>query len=419
MEKNELNTVTLLLFTELFPYGINSEQAFLINEINYLTDAFKKVIIFPHSGRGEQTTTGSFTIDLSLDNILHERSKPGMVLSAMKQTLLYKEFFAKNIFFWNSFRLRRLIYCLARYSLVKNWFLNYLDVNNLLSSRVLVYTYWNDEITAGLLGCKSHLRNTRFISRAHGHDLFENYWDYLPCQGYNVKYLDRLFLVSRAALNYTKDKYPDSGDKLSLSHLGVNAAKKYTEKSIDGILRIVSCSYVVRLKQIDLIIRSIAEYSKKYHQKVEWTHIGDGIQMEEIKSLAESNRSELFTYCFKGFIPNDEVLENYRESPFDLFIHLSESEGGVPVAIQEAIAHGIPVIATNTGGIYEAVNSETGKLLKDHPGIGEIAEAIHQVVSDNKKFEIMRNKCVLHWKNYFDEKRNFSEYASELCNLFT
>lgn len=301
----------------------------------------------------------------------------------------------KNTLFWNNYRLRRLIYYFARQALVKKWFNKLSNAEiKFRSSPFLVYTYWNNEITTGLLGCKPQLQNTRFISRAHGHDLYEDYWHYLPCQEYNIKNLDRLFLVSQQAMTYINAKYPEFRNNVILSHLGVKEAIKPAERSKDGILRIVSCSYVVKLKRVELIIESLAEYAGKYQKKLEWTHFGDGDQMERIQALAETCSPDWFSFSLKGFVKNQEVLKYYQDNPVDLFIHLSESEGGVPVAIQEAQAHGIPVIAANVGGVAEIVNSETGELLAFNPNINEVVAAINRVNKKNQESNSNQKECI-------------------------
>lgn len=419
MEENRLKDTTLLLFTEMFPFGLNSEQAFLSSEIKHLTKAFQKVIIFPQIIGDEQTTSGNFQVDNTLSRFLRKRTKFKMLIVALKQKLLYKEFLTKNFKYWNRYRLSRLFYFIAAEALVGKWFRNYIAVHKSLeTSKVLVYTYWNNEITTGLLGCKSHLPYAKFISRAHGHDLFDmNHYDYLPCLRYNLQNLNRFFLVSQSAFNYIVNKYPEFFDKVILSHLGVKPAMRLTEKSKDGVLRVLSCSYVIKIKRIDLIILSLSEYSRKSHAKVEWTHFGDGYEMGRIQRIAKSNTSEWFSYTFRGFVPNNEILKFYEENPIDLFIHLSESEGGVPVAIQEAQAHGIPVIATAVGGIPEIVNSNVGVLLKDRPSQDDVVRAIRYGMSDRKKHINMRKNSLKNWKENYNEVKNYKIFLNKIFEI--
>jgi len=416
MGENRLKQTTLLLFTEIFPFGFNSEQAFLSSEINHLTNAFQKVIVFPQITKDEETTFGKFQVDLSLAYFLYKRSKPEMLFIAIKQALLYMEFLGKNLFFWNSYRLRRLVYYTARQALVKKWFISYIAENQITSTRFLVYSYWNNEITTGLLGCKSELHNAYFISRAHGHDLNEDYWGYLPCQEYNLKNLDRLFLVSQQAVTYINVKYPEFREKVFLSYLGVKEAAKLAERSKDGILRVVSCSYIVKLKRVELIVASLAEYAVKCRQKLEWTHFGDGDQMESIRNLAESKTSDWFSFSLEGFVKHQDVLKYYQSNPVDLFLHLSESEG-VPVAILEAQAHGIPVVAANVGGVSEIVNCDAGFLLPGNPTIDEITEAIAKVLQDNGQIRQMQENSIKKQKNKFDESVNYKKFLNEIVTM--
>ena len=110
-------------------------------------------------------------------------------------------------------------------------------------------------------------------------------------------------------------------------------------------------------------------------------------------------------------------MNYYQNNPVDIFIHLSELEGGVPVAIQEAQAHGIPVIGTNVGGIPEIVSQRVGSLLSEDPTEEEIADAIHHIISDKNRFMQFRKNSVENWKENFNEKKNYDNFSSELINL--
>ncbi len=416
MEKNLLKDTTVLLFTELFPFGINSEKVFLQHEISYLVGAFKKVIIFPHLIEEEQTTSGNFIVVKKFERCLRKRNKSIMLFYALTQLLFYEELFTKKISFWNLPRIKRLTNYIARSALTKKWFQAYISENKLKHSNLLIYSYWNDEVITGLLGCKFNVPNAYYISRAHGHDLNEDYWGYIPCRGYNLAKLDRLFLVSNHAMEYVRVLYPGMKDKLALSYLGVKPSAKPAAFSTDGIVRIVSCSSVVKVTSIDLVANSLARYASQYHNKVEWIHFGDGLLMPEIRSLADTLATPSFKINLPGFLPNERISQFYMDHPVDLFIHLSESEG-VPLAIQEAQAHGIPVIATKVGGIPEIINSEVGILLPVSSTEDEIADTIFYITQERERFLLMRGKSFENWSLLFDEKKNYPSFINLLKEL--
>jgi hypothetical protein len=63
-----------------------------------------------------------------------------------------------------------------------------------------------------------------------------------------------------------------------------------------------------------------------------------------------------------------------------LFFHISESEGLGSAALL-ALAHGVPVVASNVGGLPEIViPNRTGLLVRNHPA--EITAAAHRILDD-------------------------------------
>jgi len=87
-----------------------------------------------------------------------------------------------------------------------------------------------------------------------------------------------------------------------------------------------------------------------------------------------------------GPVPHDRVIEMLRRREFDVVVHPSVrttdgAEEGIPVALMEALAYRIPVIATETGAIPELLDGGAGILVK--PACPEeLTEAIERVLLD-------------------------------------
>ena len=102
--------------------------------------------------------------------------------------------------------------------------------------------------------------------------------------------------------------------------------------------------------------------------------------MDAVKAIAESFGPTVSAKLL-GRISNSEVLRYYRENPVDLFINLSESEG-VPVSIMEALAHGVPVVATDVGGSAEIIDTGNGRVVDVGASVPQIVDAIHGLLDD-------------------------------------
>lgn len=81
---------------------------------------------------------------------------------------------------------------------------------------------------------------------------------------------------------------------------------------------------------------------------------------------------------FRGYVPiHDGLLELYRDS--HAFLHVSWTEG-LPQVLFEAFAAGLPVVATDVGGVAEAVD---GSALLVPPGEPDAAAASLQRVAED------------------------------------
>lgn len=406
----------LLLFTEQFPFGQSSETSFLQHEGRYLNERFD-VTIVPYGLQPGVKAIPGFDTDTSLAAVLAKKSVLKSIFHTLSSRFFYRELLSRNVLFWDIRKLKRFASYISRAVLVKKWFMKKGSYGK-SASKILLYTYWNNEITLGLGDAINGNSLYKLITRAHGHDLYENksFYGYIPCLKYSLELVEKFYTVSNDGQNYINNRLPGHENKVLTKYLGVFESTVTSNFSYDGILRIVSCSYLKKPKRVDRIIEGIAAFITKYPNKVKWTHFGDGPEEKSINSLAATYKSDSFEYDLKGFVPNKSVLKYYRENPVDLFITTSETEG-LPVTLQEAQAHGIPVIGTAVNGIPEIINEKVGVLLSENPGPDEIAEAIHYVISDRYRFLEMKKNSVENWSRYFNAQENYKNFAEELLSI--
>jgi glycosyltransferase involved in cell wall biosynthesis len=97
--------------------------------------------------------------------------------------------------------------------------------------------------------------------------------------------------------------------------------------------------------------------------------VGDGPQRSEYEELARS-AGPAHRITFHGYLPKPAVAELMRGASFLVLPSLGEN---LPVAVLEAMACGLPVVATRVGGVPELVDHENGLLVE--PGSAEALRA--------------------------------------------
>jgi glycosyltransferase involved in cell wall biosynthesis len=88
---------------------------------------------------------------------------------------------------------------------------------------------------------------------------------------------------------------------------------------------------------------------------------------------------------FRGFLSQKDLAALYRES--HVFVHPSEvtedkNQEGVPNSMLEAMATGLPVLATRHGGIPEAVTHERHGFLVPERDVDALHAAMRQLTAD-------------------------------------
>jgi glycosyltransferase involved in cell wall biosynthesis len=123
-----------------------------------------------------------------------------------------------------------------------------------------------------------------------------------------------------------------------------------------------------KIKGLDLLIKALADIEIDNF----FLHIGgDGLLLDYYRDLADKNG--ILTRCrFFGDIKREDIAEFY--SKLDIFILPSRYET-FGVVLIEAMAAGIPVIATKCGGPEEIVNEMNGILIEKE-NAHELKEAI-------------------------------------------
>jgi glycosyltransferase involved in cell wall biosynthesis len=129
---------------------------------------------------------------------------------------------------------------------------------------------------------------------------------------------------------------------------------------------------------------------------------GRGPDADLARELARQNEEWL---SYEGFVanPRQSVLPR-----LDALVLMSQQEG-LPMAILEALSAAVPVIATEVGGVPEAVTHCENGLLVPRT-VEALAGAIRQLVANRVKFQAMSVKARQAFEDRFEISHIVAEY---------
>lgn len=410
----------VLLFTDSFPFGHN--ESFLESELReWGNRGDVEIIIFPildTSGVQREIPSNSI-LDVKLSTKLKFFEKWIFLLFPLIffNPFFWKELKIYTLVLFNLKKLRKLV-AVSTFSKIIYQYLKK-NYKNELNSNSIFYSYWFYYAAyAGALLKRKHF-NFTLITRAHGTDVFQNRKDtgcYIPFRRFPIwKYFFKIFPVSEEGKRYLNQNQDFPLSKLEVSNLGINPPNIISSHSLKNNLSLVSCSNIIPVKRINLIIDGLAYYKEKYPNiELFWHHIGDGTFFSQIFDLADKNLSPLgISFKFHGQLKNSDVMNFYSKTPIDCFITTSSSEG-LPVSIMEALCFGIPVLATAVGGIPEAVNKNVGYILDENFSNDDFVNGLNKM-HDFKPLE-KREEIALWGKQKYSASVNHNAFILKIIS---
>ena len=413
----------LFIISDQFPYG--QGETFLETESNYY-DKFDSVIILSnYVGKKTEKRKLNNKIKIIRPEQLFFRSNSTIIKMLYSFNCLFSKKFYKELVELlinkklNFETIIHLISYTTKSNLSIKYALKWLIKNVDEKDFVTFYSYWLyfESYIATQLSKKAAI-NSSTISRVHGFDLYEERHpnSYIPYRKNTLSDLNMIYPISKSGKKYLTNKYPELSSKVEVSYLGTLNEYKTNFVSLKAdTIHIVSCSRLVPLKRVELIIEALELLSNEKIM-ITWSHIGDGELKEQLVSSAErrlSNKKNI-KYNFLGHVKNSDIRKLYSEQCFDIFINVSTTEG-LPVSIMEAASFGIPIIATNVGGTNEIVDEKNGFLLDKDFKTEELVNLIngYTELTENKKLNLRiesRNK----WLNNFNASSNYTTFFEEV-----
>ncbi len=155
---------------------------------------------------------------------------------------------------------------------------------------------------------------------------------------------------------------------------------------VNNRIKIISVGRLSKQKNPELLIKVTTNLPNDLINRIEVLLVGNGPKLGMVHKLVEQNKSLLIRVLPSA--TRDDIKKLLQKS--DIFV-LSTNWEGLPYSILEAMSVGLPVIATDVGGISELVDSSCGFLIKRDDGLA-LQRALSSLIMDNNlRFKMGEN----------------------------
>ena len=270
--------------------------------------------------------------------------------------------------------------------------------------------FWHPEPAMAFLDGK-------YMVSCHGMEILEE-----NMKGYRKLIYKKVFdnaLVIHVNSRYTKDLvinlFEVDPDKVVVINPPIDVKKfnsrgrKKKESFVIGTLTRFN-----RRKNVPNIIKALNILKEKYGVKFKYLLAGDGIDRRRI--MNELKRAK-FEYEYLSEISEEEKINEFYPS-IDVFVlpplELPNDVEGFGIVYLEANACGIPVVASKTGGVPDAVKEGVSGVFADPTNPENIADKILFVINTLEEWE---QRCKEHAENF--DVRKISKQFKELYEKVT
>lgn len=291
----------------------------------------------------------------------------------------------------------------------------------------LVHTQTPFGGVAGRLAAKSFRKSgeTKVIYFAHGFHFFKgasfkNYLIYYNIEKYLARYTDCLitlnqedFKTASKKFKKTKVEYvPGVGvDTTAINMLTVDKKAKCKELKIPHNKKIVlTMAELIPRKNVEGAINAFAAAE---NDDAILLICGKGREQRKLKDLVKELDIKDKVY-FAGY--RTDILEICRMS--DIFLFTSRQEG-LPVAVMQAMAAGLPVIASDIRGNRDLLapdkDSKSKDYLVDVNQTSEFTEKLNYLLKKEKECKKLGEANVANCRKYFD----IELVHQRMCDIYT
>jgi colanic acid/amylovoran biosynthesis glycosyltransferase len=261
---------------------------------------------------------------------------------------------------------------------------------------------------------------SRLITTFHGHDLSA----VITEKGDNV-YKD-LFLegdLFLAVSEHWKEKLIRlncNPEKIKVHRIGIDLEefKSGESKTQPGkLVKLLTIGRLAEKKGHEYAIQAVANVIRKNKSTdIEYTIAGDGTLRNRLESLVSELGMENHIK-FLGDVEKYETIALYQQADIFLLPSVTASDGdqeGIPVVLMEALAAGLPAIATYHSGIPELIKDGKTGFLVPEKDISAFVKALDYVLENPQEWPVIGRKG----RKFVEEQYNIKMQNQELWQIY-
>lgn len=195
-------------------------------------------------------------------------------------------------------------------------------------------------------------------------------------------FTDLNIAVSQAVKDFMVDSQISRPAKIKVIYNGIEPQKQKAKPFSRKEMTLGAVGTLNHQKGIQYLIQALPAVLKEFPQ-TKLIIVGEGEYKSHLENLVKKMKLGKFI-SFSGFVKDIEE----KMAEFDIYVQpsLSESFG---LAIVQAMSLGLPVVATNTGGIPEVVTTGKSGILVEVANPKALAGGILELLRDKKRAKEM------------------------------
>ncbi|MBJ6359791.1 glycosyltransferase [Paenibacillus sp. GCM10012307] len=248
----------------------------------------------------------------------------------------------------------------------------------------IIYCHFGQNGNLGLFLKEKGLLGGKLVTTFHGFDMSA----YIKSYGRNVysrllKKGDLFLPISRRwRTELVAMGCPE--EKIAIHRMGIDPNQFTQSNKIgQGPVRLLSIARLVEKKGLDYAVRAAIE-AIRLGKDIRYDIIGDGPQRGQLEQLIEQSEAG-DRIRLLGAKNHEEVKQLIAKADLFLAPSVTGSDGdqeGIPVAIMEAMACGLPVLSTHHSGIPELVEDGVSGFLAPERNAQKLAQQIAELAED-------------------------------------